>query len=72
MNTSQITRHTSHVVLACLVAVGISAAPRAQAKNPFLGAWNMTGTGQDANAVYWLEVKDEGGKLSGLFPNRSG
>jgi hypothetical protein len=37
---------------------------------PFLGKWNMTGTGGDAGVVYWLEVKNDGGKLSGSFLNR--
>lgn len=37
---------------------------------PFLGAWNMTGTGNDSGVVYWLEVKDEGGTLKGRFLNR--
>lgn len=49
-----------------------TATPRAQQANPFLGAWNITGTGQDAANVYWLEVTDDAGKLSGLFLNRSG
>jgi hypothetical protein len=43
----------------------------AQTQNPFLGRWNLIGTGENAGAVYWLEVKEEGGKLSGLFLNRS-
>ncbi|HET7221003.1 MAG TPA: hypothetical protein VFJ02_23275, partial [Vicinamibacterales bacterium] len=38
----------------------------------FTGRWNLTGTGQDANRVYWLEVTDKGGALSGKFLNRSG
>jgi 3-keto-disaccharide hydrolase len=37
----------------------------------FLGRWNMTGTGQDANRVYWLEVSEKAGQLSGMFLNRS-
>jgi hypothetical protein len=37
---------------------------------PFLGAWNMTGTGENADVVYWLEVKEEGGALKGSFLNR--
>jgi 3-keto-disaccharide hydrolase len=55
------------------ITIGIATALSAQQANPFLGAWNMTGTGQDAAYVYWLEVKDDGsGKLSGMFLNRSG
>ena len=38
----------------------------------FLGRWNLTGTGAHTDRVYWLEVKDEGGKLSGMFLNRGG
>ena len=37
---------------------------------PFLGQWNMTGTGADTDVVYWLEVKEEGGALKGRFLNR--
>src|SRR5262245_3808327 len=40
--------------------------------NPFLGKWDITGTGQHSNQVYWLEVKIEEGKLTGYFLNRSG
>lgn len=49
-----------------------TAAPRAQSANPFLGAWNITGTGTDSAMIFWLEVKNDGGKLSGLFLNRTG
>jgi hypothetical protein len=38
----------------------------------FTGRWNLTGTGAHTDRVYWLEVKDEGGKLSGTFLNRGG
>jgi hypothetical protein len=38
----------------------------------FLGRWNLTGTGADSTAVFWLEVKDENGQLSGMFLNRGG
>src|SRR5262245_6554745 len=57
-----------------LIALAISVlAPRtnAQQTNPFLGVWNITGTGPDTSYVYWLEVKEEGGKLSGSFLNRT-
>ena len=43
----------------------------ARQQNPYLGAWNLTGTGQDSAYVYWLEIKDTGGTLSGMFLNRS-
>jgi len=38
---------------------------------PFLGKWNMTGTGDNSAVVYWLEVKQEGGVLKGRFLNRA-
>lgn len=38
----------------------------------FLGRWNLTGTGADSGNVYWLEVTEEGGQLSGMFLNRGG
>ena len=59
------------ILLALLVVVGFTSAPQAQS-NPFLGAWNITGQGQDSAIVYWLELKEEGGKLTSLFLNRGG
>ncbi len=54
-------------LFACLVLT------TARADNSgFLGRWNLTGTGDAAGNVYWLEVKEEGGKLSGMFLNRGG
>jgi hypothetical protein len=41
-------------------------------ENPFLGKWDISGVGPHANYVYWLEVKEEDGKLTGSFLNRSG
>ena len=53
-----------------IAALALSGPARAQS-NPFTGAWNITpeapGTG-----VYWLEVKDEGGKPAVVFLNRGG
>jgi 3-keto-disaccharide hydrolase len=59
-----------HFMLA--VAVVVMAAAPARAQNPFLGAWNITGNAPNDGNVYWLEVKDEGGKVSALFLNRGG
>ena len=42
-----------------------------QAANPFLGQWNITGVAPDTNYVYWLELKQENGKLASLFLNRT-
>ncbi len=38
----------------------------------FLGRWNLTGTGENSGYVYWLEVKEDGGQLSGRLLNRGG
>jgi hypothetical protein len=54
-----------------LVLAGAAAFVSAQ-QNPFLGRWNMTGTGSDSSYVYWLEVKEEAGVLTGMFLNRTG
>jgi Domain of Unknown Function (DUF1080) len=58
------------IVLTALIAVSSTAALRAQTQG-FLGRWNLTGTGSDANRVYWLEVTEQGGQLKGMFLNRS-
>lgn len=55
----------------CLVAVlAVVAAPSAQ-PNPFLGSWNLTGTGADASFVYWLKVEQGPDGLTGRFLNRT-
>lgn len=40
--------------------------------NPFLGKWNLAGTGDASSYVYWLKVEEQNGQLTGLFLNRSG
>ncbi len=64
----------THVIVpAALAAFAILAITTVTAQqNPFLGRWNLTGTGANAANVYWLEVKDEGGQLTGMFLNRGG
>jgi hypothetical protein len=37
----------------------------------FTGRWNLTGTGENANHVYWLEVIEKDGQLTGMFLNRT-
>ena len=59
------------IMLAALATVMVAGPARAQ-NNPFAGAWNITGDAPNQNYVYWLEVKDDGGKLSALFLNRGG
>ena len=55
-------------LLALLVAASAVVAGQ---QNPFVGRWNLTGTGADADKVYWLEVTQNGDQLAGRFLNRS-
>jgi hypothetical protein len=43
-----------------------------QGVQDFTGRWNFTGTGEHANRVYWLEVTEQNGQLSGMFLYRTG
>ena len=56
--------------LLSLVAASALTPARAQS-NPFLGAWNIS-SGAPDNYIGWLEVKEEAGKLSGLYLHRGG
>src|SRR4030095_17180893 len=60
-----------HFVIAALALACAVASAIAQ-QNPYLGRWNILGTGENSNYVYWLEVKEDGGKLSGMLLNRGG
>jgi hypothetical protein len=40
-------------------------------QNPYVGRWNITGTGTDKNLIYFLEVKQVGDHLEGMFLNRT-
>jgi hypothetical protein len=55
-----------------LLALTSMLLPTLQAQNGFIGRWNFTGTGDYADRVYWLEVTETNGALSGLFLNRTG
>lgn len=55
-----------------LVLIALVAATPGADQKDFLGRWNLTTTGEDAGRAYWLEVKEEGGKLAVLFLNRGG
>jgi hypothetical protein len=55
-----------------VLGVAFGAAPTRAQSNPFLGKWNITGNPPNQENVYWLEVKDDGGKLSAMFLNRGG
>ena len=56
---------TAALAVAAVVTIGAD-------NKAFLGRWNLTGTGADSNAVFWLEVKEEAGQLSGMVLNRGG
>jgi hypothetical protein len=61
--------------LPALVAGVILLAPAGPAaqSNPFVGSWNISGTGPDASIDnHWLGIKEEGGKLTGSFLAGSG
>jgi hypothetical protein len=58
------------MTLAALLAVA-SAIAMAQQQSPYVGRWNLTGTGADKNLIYFLEVKQIGDHLEGKFLNRS-
>jgi len=58
--------------IACAAALAVVAAVGAQQQNPYLGRWNLQPTAPNSNYVYWLEVKQEGGQLTGMFLNRGG
>ena len=53
------------LLLVCCSAVGAQ-------KNPFLGKWDITATTAKESYPYWLEVKEENGRLVGYFLNRTG
>ena len=40
-------------------------------QNPYVGRWNITGTGADTDKVYFLEVTQNGDRLEGRFLNRT-
>jgi hypothetical protein len=55
------------VLLASLLAIPAIVAGQL---NAYVGRWNITGTGQDTDKAYWLEVKQNGDKLEGRFLDR--
>ncbi len=58
-------------LLAVLPFIVLTASVASQS-NPFLGKWNLAGTGDAAGYVYWLKVEEQGGQLTGFFLNRGG
>jgi hypothetical protein len=63
---------TTMLAASLVVTASIRVHPWAADGNPFLGRWNLSGTGDASDRIYWLEVKEDGGKLSGMFLNRGG
>jgi 3-keto-disaccharide hydrolase len=61
------TRACALVMLAWMVQTGRAE----QQQSPFVGRWNLTGPGtNDETNVYWLDLKEQRGQLSGMFLNR--
>src|SRR5262245_38596191 len=50
--------------------VGMVTAVVVGQQNPYVGRWNLAGTGADTDKVYWLEVTANGDQLAGRFLNR--
>jgi hypothetical protein len=61
-----------HQFMFAVAVTAMVAAPARAQNNPFVGAWNITGEAPNEGNIYWLEVKDDGGKLSAMFLNRGG
>ncbi len=59
------------LVAALLAVVAVVSHVSAQ-QNPFIGSWNLTGTGDDSTFVYWLKVEQGADGLTGRFLNRTG
>jgi Domain of Unknown Function (DUF1080) len=62
----------TNVAIACAAMIAAVAAVGAQQQNQYLGRWNLQGTGENSSYVYWLEVKEDGDQLTGMFLNRGG
>jgi len=60
------------IVIALVASASVVLVQARPQVSPFLGAWNMTGVAPDTSYVYWLEITQENGQLSGMFLNRSG
>jgi hypothetical protein len=54
-----------------VVGVLLAASALSAQQNPYVGRWNITGTGPDTDKIYFLEVKQNGAELQGLFLDRS-
>lgn len=74
----RLTRISILFFLVCLAVVQAAAQPDSRVATsparvaPFLGRWDITGEGRYQDHVYWLEVREVDGKLTGTFLNRRG
>ncbi|MGI8673438.1 MAG: 3-keto-disaccharide hydrolase [Luteitalea sp.] len=64
-------RRLSTLLLAAAMLVAGAGSTYADTRD-FLGRWNITGTGADSTAVFWLELSEANGGLTGMFLNRGG
>jgi hypothetical protein len=64
-------RALAKIAVAVLLTTAVLTMTVAADQKAFVGRWNLTSSG-DNPAPYWLEVKDDGGKLSAKFLNRGG
>jgi hypothetical protein len=69
MKRDALTRHAAWV--AAIAIAGVVVVSIGAQQNPYVGRWNLTGTGENGG-VYWLEIKDDRGQLTGMFLNRGG
>jgi hypothetical protein len=59
------------VIVLSLMAATVGLVAQQNQQSPFVGRWNLRGTGQNANLIYWLEVIQKDGQLHGMFLDRS-
>jgi hypothetical protein len=55
-----------------LLLAGALVLQAAAQSNPFLGKWDITATTPQGSYPYWLEVREDGGRLVGDFQDRFG
>ena len=67
MNTRQFAARAASAAALAVLSITTAGAQN----NPYLGRWNITPAG-DNTGVYWLEVKEDAGQLTGMFLNRGG
>ena len=58
--------------LVFVIFLFVCAVPVCAQEQAFLGKWDITATTPEGNRIYWLEVRNENGTLTGYFLNRGG